>query len=361
MRHMKRIALLIMMSSILLTAGCSPFVDNNTIEEIAPVVFWSINDGGKGMMKISTLVPPLINEKKRLLTLQVDMLKQAGKGFNLIYYRELKSAQIRLVLIDEQLARKEVLSLINTLIIDPEISSRLYLVIVKGNFIDYINSQLLKQENLDYFIYRMFRHYETKNQGEMTVINLHQFMTMLYSPFPSPIMPVFKVNHENFTYEGSAFFGHDQLIATVRGIDDQIFQLLNHDHYLKLFSIPALNVTIGKVRSKVHMKLSPDRSSIYIQVDLDGRIEEYRGEKNVLDRNELASLDKELEAYLGNQTKALLKKMQQWKVDPLQLGNLTLKPFSKPISEKDWLNDWERMNINVDYRLHILPLTNVKE
>jgi spore germination protein len=51
--------------------------------------------------------------------------------------------------------------------------------------------------------------------------------------------------------------------------------------------------------------------------------------------------------------------MQEWKVDPLQLGKFSLTPFTKPISEKEWLNYWKKMKINVDYQLHIKPLTNV--
>jgi spore germination protein len=331
------------------------------VEEIAPVVFWYINDGGEGKLKLSTVVPPLVKEKKRLLTLQVDLLKQGGKEFNLKYYRELKTGQTRILLINEELAKEGIIPLINTMLTDPEISQRLYLVIVKGNFEDYLKNQLDKQKSLDYFLYGMFKHYEGTHQGEITVVNLHQFMKKLYSPFSDPIAPVFKASEENFTYEGTAFFSHDKLMATVKNMDDQIFQLIDNDYYLKLLPIPALSVTLDHVRSKVHMKLNREHSAISIKVDLTGRIGEYRGDKNILDQDELANLNKEIESYLEKQTTELLKKMQQWKVDPLEIGTLSLTPFTKPISEKEWVRYWEQMKVNVDYRLHIQPLTNVKK
>lgn len=334
-------------------------MDNNMIEEIAPATFWYINGGGEGKLKISTVVPPLIEEKKRLLTLHVDLIRQGGKKANLIYYRELKSGQLRMLLINEKLAKKGVISLINTMLTDPEISQRLYLVIVKGNFEDYIKKQLAKQENFDYFLYRMLKHYERKNQGEITIVNLHEFMKMFYSPFSDPILPVFKVNNENFTYEGTAFFSHDKLKATVKNMDDQIFQLINNDHYLKILPLPELSTTLGNVRSDVHIDFDEKYSSISIKVDLSGRLEEYRRGKNILGDNELAVLNEEIESYLEKQTTKLLKKMQEWKVDPLQLGKFSLTPFAKPISEKEWLNYWKKMKINVDYQLHIQPLTNV--
>jgi spore germination protein len=154
------------------------------------------------------VVPPLIREKKRLLSMQVDLLKEGGKEFNLVYYRELKSAQVRLLLISEPLAKKGISPLINTLVRDPDISQRLFLVVVKGDFDEYIRHQLLKQENLDYFIYRIFKHYESKNQGEMTVVNLHQFQKKLHSPFAYRscpcLRPAAKISRTRAAYKHAA-------------------------------------------------------------------------------------------------------------------------------------------------------------
>lgn len=337
-----------------MTPGCSsPFVENNTIEEIAPVIFWSINEGKEQKLKISTLAPPLIKEKKRLLTLQVDMQKQGGKEFRLKYYRELKAGQLRILLINEDMAKKGILTLINPLLTDPDISQRLYLVIVRGIFEDYIQKQLNQQATLDYFLYQMFKHYETHNQGEMSIVNLHQFKHKLYSPYADPVLPVFKVKNENFTYEGTSFFRNDKLTATVNKMEDQIFQMIDNDYYLKLFAIPALSVTLGHARSKVQRELSRDYSSFSIKVDLSGRIEEYRGDKNLEDPKNLAALQNEIEKYLEENTTKLMKKLQKKKVDPLEIGTLTLKPWAKPLSEKQWRDYWEQMKINVDYKVHL--------
>lgn len=347
--------------SIVLLTGCAPFVENNTIEELSPVIFWSIQDAGEGKLKISTLVPPLIHERKRLLSLQVDLIKEGGKGFNLVYFRELKVGQLRVLLIHENLAKKGIASLLNNILTDPDISHRLYLVIVRGNFEDYINHQLAKQENLDYHLYNMLKHYEKKNQGELTIVNLHHFMKKLHSPFSYPILPVFEVSNENFTYEGTAFFKRDKLITTVKQTDNQIMQLLNNDRYLKFLPIPKLSVVVGHIRSKVHTTMADDYSSISIRVDLSGRIEEYRGSQNILQPVELAALNQEIQSFLEKKNAALFVKMQQHKVDPLQLGSMTITPWSKGLPEEEWLRHWENMKISIAYKLHFQPLTNVNQ
>lgn len=346
-----------LISSIICFAGCSSFIENNTIEELAPVLYWSIEEAGEGKLKISTLIPPLVKEQERLLIQEeVSLLKQTIKQFNLSYYSELKSGQLRMLLIDEKLAKKGIRSLINTVLIDPDISQRLFLVIVEGPVDDYIKNQVTKEQNIDYFLYRMFKHYE--NKGQITIVNLHQFKKMLYSPYSDPILPVFRVNSENFSYDGTALFHDDKFIASIQNMNDQIFQLIGNKHYLEVLTIPSLSVTLGKVRSKIHIDLNRDYTAITIKVKLKGRIEEYQGNKSILDRKQLVVLNDDIKSYFEHQTTNLLKTLQKWKVDPLQLGTLTLTPFSKPINEEDWLRHWEQMRITVNYELNIQPLTN---
>ena len=67
MKQLQRM-LIIGLIGILGMTACSPFVENNTIEEIAPVIFWYVKETGDGKLKISTLAPPLVKEHKRLLT-----------------------------------------------------------------------------------------------------------------------------------------------------------------------------------------------------------------------------------------------------------------------------------------------------
>lgn len=104
-------------------------------------------------------------------------------------------------------------------------------------------------------LYRMLRHYEKKKQGEMSIVNLHQFKNNLYSPFSDPILPVFKAKPTDFIYDGTAIFKDDYFKVIAHGIDDEIFQLIDNDHYLKYLSIPKYSVVFGHVRSHVHKKL----------------------------------------------------------------------------------------------------------
>ena len=357
LRKKKAKKLVIIFIALWLT-GCAPFTENNIIEEIAPITFLSLSKGEEGKIKISTIIPPLSKEEKSVMSQEVSLLKEGVREFNLNFYQEIKSGQMRMLVINEELGKEGIMSIINVLLTDPDISLRIYLVIVKGNFEEYLETQLDKQENLDYSFYRMLKHYEEKNQGELTVVNLHEFKNLLYTRYSDPYLPVFKIENDAVSYEGTALFQNDKLVETITSFNDRIFQLLNNDHYLKILPIPELEVVLGHVRSNTKVDIDTSLSTMTYTVNIDSRIEEYRGEKQLFDPKDLEDLKKDIQSNLEKQTQELVKKMQELNVDPLQLGIHTLKPFSKPMDEKKWIELFEKMDIKIDYQFNIEPLTD---
>ncbi|PIC67286.1 spore gernimation protein [Sporosarcina sp. P21c] len=339
--------------------GCAPFTENNIIEELTPVTFLSLSKGDEGKIKISTILPSLSKEKKSVITQEVSLIKEVLRSFNLNFYQEMKFGQMRMLIINEDLGRNEgIMSIINVLLTDPDISLRIYLVIVKGNFEEYLENQLDKQENLDYSFYRMLKHYEEKNQGELSVVNLHEFKKLLYTPYSDPFLPVFKIENDAISYEGTALFQNDKLVEIITTYDDRIFQLLHNDHYLAVLPIPELQVVLGHVRSKTKVDINKSLSTMTYTVNIDSRIEEYRGEKQLFDPKDLEVFKKDIQSNLEKQTQELVKKMQELNVDPLQLGIHTLKPFSKPMDEKKWIELFKKMDIKIKYNINITPLTD---
>ncbi|MDM5200966.1 Ger(x)C family spore germination C-terminal domain-containing protein [Fictibacillus enclensis] len=343
---------------LLVFSGCSsPFVEDNTVEEIAPVTFWSLNQGEGGELEITTLIPPVTNEKKRLFTLNVDLLKQGKKEFNLKFYRELKLGQLRMLIINEKLAKKEIIPLINTILSDPDVSPRLFLVLVRGSFEDFLEEERKVQKNLDYYLYRMFRHYERRNQGEMSIVNLHDFMERVYSPYSDPVLPIFKADKDNFTYDGTALFNENKYVGSINKREDQMFQLIANDHYLKNLPIPHLKVSLGQVRSKVHMQVDDHFNTLNIDVLVKGRIDEYRGHRNLLSRSEMNRMTHDIESYLQRETAGLVKETQRLKIEPLEVGAHTVSPLVHPMTRRVWLDHYEKMKVHVKYSVKIEPLS----
>ncbi|WP_409290435.1 Ger(x)C family spore germination C-terminal domain-containing protein [Peribacillus sp. SCS-37] len=349
---------ILLLSSMCLLTGCSPFTDDNTVEEIAPVTFLSVEAGEeKGKLKVSTLVPPVMKEDKQFFSTNVTLLEQGRRSFNLKYYREIKLGQLRMLFINEKVAKNGIISLIDTILIDPDVSPRLYLVVLKGDFEAFIKNRMQRQKDLDYYLYRMFKHYEQGHQGEISVTNIHEFMEKVYSPYSDPYIPVFKVNKENFNYEGTGFFENGKLKGGTDKNQDQFFQLLNKNHFLKNMVITPLDVSLGEVRSHVTTHVNLNDHTVSFKINYRGRIDEYRGTKDLDRQASVYELVGELERYMEEGNVSLLKKMQELKVDPLEVGGKTMSPASKPMPEEDWKKFWESAKIKVDCHFELEPLS----
>lgn len=87
----------------------------------------------------------------------------------------------------------------------------------------------------------------------------------------------------------------------------------------------------------------------------------YRGvprKKDLLDPTQLDELNRNIGAYMDKQTVSLFKKMQELKVDPLNMGSYASGAFQSRIERKDWQKEWPQMKVEVHYKTFMEPLTN---
>ncbi|MRX74188.1 Ger(x)C family spore germination protein [Bacillus lacus] len=350
--------LIILLSLICLLSGCSFTNQKNTVEEIAPVTFLTVKEGeDKGNIAVSTLVPPALDEERQFFSAEVKLLEQARKEFNMKYYREIRLGQLRVLFIDEKIANSGIVSLIDMLLTDQEVSHRVFLVVTKGDIESFVNKQMKKQKDLDYYLYRMLKHYERDNQGEITVTDIHEFMEKFYTPFSDPFIPVFNMEEDHFNYEGTGLFRNGKLVGQIDKEQDQFFQLLSPSKSLKNMVIDPLDVSLGEVRSKVETQVNLANNTVTLKVHYRGNIDEYHGKESLDSKESFYQLIDEIESYLKEENVSLLKKFQELKVDPLEIGRQATTPISKPMSEEDWRKFWESANIKVECHLQLEPLS----
>jgi spore germination protein len=134
----------------------------------------------------------------------------------------MKTGQIRMIFFSDKLAKKGLMDLINPLLLDPNISGRVYLAIVNGDMIGYLNHQLNnRQEQIELSLYQMFTHYE--KQDQLTTVNLHQFMESFYNPYTDPVLPYYSISNHELHYQGTAFFLKDRMVGVIRPPKDVFF------------------------------------------------------------------------------------------------------------------------------------------
>ncbi len=343
---------LIAVCLLMLPTGCAFWsVSSNLIEEISPIILLYFDQGSGGQLQESTIIPPLRKEKNRVITAEATLVKDGRTQLNDKYFREMKGGQLRTVIISKKVAQSDILPILNTLLLDPVISDRLTLAVMEGNFNDYVKKQIEEQqEPVDFFLYKMFAHYE--KQGGITVTNLHDFMEAYYSPYSAPKVPLFRVKGDEFNYAGTAIFKKEKMIGEITSLDDMLFQMLSQKaKFYKTFPLPEQEIALGSLGLK--RKIWIRSGEVHIQLGLKGRVEEYRGGRNLNRPEEVEQLTRQLESYLGRKVTRLVEKLQQWGVDPLEVGERTLGPFSQPYSGEEWSKAWPVMRVHTDVQLKL--------
>lgn len=342
----------IIMLLIFMVFGCSSFdVKSNTVEEISPTILLYLDRDKNGKLQMSTLIPPLKKERKSLITIHAGLMKEGRSLMDHKYYREMKSGQLRILAVSERLARNGIMDVINTMLLDPEISDRVYLAVVQGDMRNYLKNQLLQeQEQIDFYLYNMLSHYE--KQKELTIANLHQFMESLYDPYADPIIPFFSVSKDEIVYQGTALFKDEVMKGVIHPPDDVFFQILSRKTSLqKTIPLPALDTTLGEVHSTRRIRFNDSFRKAQIEVQLRGRVEEHRGNRDFNDPSEAASWIRRMERQIEAEMERLIHRFQSLSVDPIPIGKHTLSLMRRPFGEEQWKKHWPHMQVNV--RVHV--------
>jgi spore germination protein len=350
-RQINRVMLLLL---CLMMSGCSSFaVKSNTVEEISPIIFLYLDQTEDGQLQLSTIIPPVKKEKKTIVTTDAAILKEGKYRLDHKYYREMKDGQLRIVFISETLARKGIMDVINTLLLDPEISDRVYLAVADGDMIGYLNNQLLhNQEQIDFYLYKMLSHYE--KQRELTVSNLHQFMESWYDPYADPVIPLFKVSKTELEYEGTALFQDDRMTGAIRPPDDVYFQMLyRQNSKRKAIPLPDMDTTLGEVYAARRVRFSDSYRAVQIDVRIRGRVEEYPGNRDLSDPAEAAAWTRTLESHIESDMERFIRRIQALSVDPLLLGEHTLGLMRRPLSGEQWKQRWPHVQIHVRVNVNL--------
>ncbi|MCM3561580.1 Ger(x)C family spore germination protein [Brevibacillus borstelensis] len=344
---------LLLLLALLVLGGCS-FVDKtNTIEEIAPVVLLYLDEGNDGSVKLSTIIPPLKEEKKSVITTSSNTLIEGRYLRNLKYYRETKGGQIRMIFFSEAMANRGLMSLLDTFLRDPEISSRVFLSVVSGDMIEYLNRQLQSgEEQIDLYLYKMFSHYE--KQGQLTTSNLHEFLARMYSPYADPVLPYYAVANNELRYSGTALFRGDKMVGKIPLSDDVFFQMLREKRSVqKTVPLTEADVVLGSIKTERQIRFTDSFRKVHIDVILKGRVEEVPAGQKLGNLWELQEFERSLERRIQEKLEKVIDRTQSLCVDPFGLGMHTVGWKERPFTREQWDQRWPDLDVTIHVSLKL--------
>ncbi|OUN00095.1 MAG: hypothetical protein BAA02_02740 [Paenibacillaceae bacterium ZCTH02-B3] len=333
------------LATALILAGCA-WIDpaTNVVEEISPTILMYLHLNEDSELESTIVVPAVKNEQKQVLTARGKTLKETRQKLNFGYSREFKSGQLRMLFLSEELARKGIIRCLNTLLLDQEISDRMYLAVVRGDFTGLLRKQIQEQKNYDRILYKRFRHYK----HQVTSQNLHFFLREYYSPYADPRLPLFEVRDGQLVYSGTALFLDDRMVGAIPGEADAFFQMIdNGKGYFPNITSPEHDVVLGKVTTARKIKYDAKNERIVITVHLEGQVDEYTGDLNLGDPQEAERFMRGLKEDLEARILEVVRSLQELSVDPLRAGLSTVTLFRERFPGGEWRKRWPELTVTV--------------
>ncbi|WP_157722127.1 Ger(x)C family spore germination protein [Tumebacillus avium] len=364
---MRKIGALLVACSLFAT-GCQSQSSQRILEKLGVIsaVGYDLRDDGN---LLGTYVIPNFTETGGE---KIDVLSAMGHTSKELRFRmsrqserKLVSGQIRAVLYGEDLAKKGLLSISDTLFRDAEIGSQIHLAVVQGEAQSVFHKRYPDKPSIDLYLYRMMR----KEMDENTIpkSNLHIFIHDVNGVGVDPVLPYLRLGKEDVIVDGVAVFHEDKMVGRLSAEEARLLSYLEGKKSLGELDVQLPEVsTSGEQAHAVLMYMHIDRKvdvnkkdgvpSIHYDLNIRGAITEYSGSQDLEQMPVVKKLEQSLQKKLQQRMDKVIDKLQnEYHSDPMGLGEMyRSKGFAPELDQKTWNELYAKAKVDVKIKVSIL-------
>ncbi|GAF21538.1 LOW QUALITY PROTEIN: spore germination protein GerQC [Bacillus sp. JCM 19047] len=272
---------------------------------------------------------------------------------NAMSSRPIHGGKISAIVVQDELAKSGIFSLLDTYYRDPTIALKSYLCVTRGKAETMLNREFPLQTEIGTYLSDMLSH--NVDYGNLPLTNMHLFMRAYYEKGKDPIMPILSYTENALRVEGMALFKDDRFVAEV-DLNDSFYLKLIQDGYqhgglIEVAMDQGEGVAVlREIRSNLDLKTDMDQNVIHIDVKVKSRISEYSG--GLITEEKVKDIVEAAKAILLSGIRDIVSLMQENQVDPIGLG---ARQFEKEkISEEEWYNAFQQMDVHVKVDVKIV-------
>lgn len=345
-----KITVLFAICSLILT-GCG---GSNIIEDLAIIqsVAFDVSEIKENPIKITVLFPTVSKEGKA----GTQTLTANGKSSHDSFIKLQNLTNLKLVggqntiLFGEELSKKGLINIVETLTSDPEVGTRTKFAIVEGKGEELLKKKVPSVPDNAEYLYTFID--KLGSQNKILNTDKYRFLRDYYDDGIDPVLPVFSYKGENIELKGLGTFKGDQYVARLTLSETQILNLLRGDIKNGSLTMSIHDVESGKndqlllsdIISKNDKKMNTRKRknmSAEVILDVKGSVLEYTGKMDINKEKYQRQLEKQVENYLISNSKKLFIKLQKYQTDPIGIGTMVRNHLS--------YERWNKMNWNEIY------------
>jgi spore germination protein len=326
---------------------------------------------GKEKIRGTSLFPIYLSDK----SIQNGTLSAEGASTREVLEKlERRSQQplvrgsLDVVLIGEELAKKGIIDIGDSLQRDASIGARLYLTVVEGEAGRLIKGNYGLRGNGTY-LSNLIHHNITRR--ELPETNLHMFIYDYFQEGQTPYLPILKqLSNESVAITGIALFDNDKMVKKIPAKDMFFFKLMvdkfaEGDHIVKMGNEKSngveesIEASVKSLFSKNKIIVKhTDPVEVTIQLKIRGIIREYTGKKLTPDK--VIEVEKQMKKDIEENCIQMLKEFQELGIDPVGIGQIQ-KHGIRGFDFKEWEDSiYPRAKFKVETKVQILEAGTVE-
>ncbi|WP_409250944.1 Ger(x)C family spore germination protein [Bacillus sp. SCS-153A] len=378
---MRRLSLLMgIIAASLLLSSC---VETNYLEKQGLITGIGYDQSEEKDKISGTLVYYQFNPAMKNLSTVITGVGETSKGIrhgaNLESDHNLVSGQLRVVLYGEEIAKKGISSLVDTLSRDASIGNMIFLGVGTPTAEEILSFQPKSQPaNMGTYLYNLFQ----ANIKNETIPNptLQEFMTRFGSVGKDAILPQIAIIQDKIGIDGFALFSDDRQVGVldrekifyVRSLMDQLKASsaeveLPTEPFEKEIKEAASSTEDEKHQEKLHFMLDNIKSnhkievtdkskpSFNIKLKLESRILEMTVPFNLSEAAVLKKVEDVMAKAMEEKAMKVLKEIQETGSDPIGFGS-HYRAISRDtkLTKEMWSEIYPKAEFNLDIEMKII-------
>ncbi|MFY0544802.1 Ger(x)C family spore germination protein [Brevibacillus sp. H7] len=315
---------------VLILTGCAPEIETPALEDmgLVGIIGFDYLDGKQMKVTVSVPLPELKTTKKTQFFTTVSRLPSESLiSLSTKSDRTMQFSQLRVVLINEELARKSgIHKIVRDLSRNPIVGDNVYIAVVKGTAEEIITSEYKSMPEINTYLNNLLRPRRETSFGPFTT--MHDFMYTSTNQVCDPSLPYLEKTDGELQLTKVASFKGDKLIGFLSEREGILVQaILGRNNLPKMpFEVEEesnkkATVVVDFVRARSEVESFGDLSkpTIRIKISTEGPILGYTGSRDLENPREINEVRRQIEQELIKEIHALLQKFQKKGIDPAAL------------------------------------------
>ncbi|MCS1352177.1 Ger(x)C family spore germination protein [Mechercharimyces sp. CAU 1602] len=262
--------------------------------------------------------------------------------------------KLSMVLLSEEVAKKGVITLLDSFLREPSVGSRAHIAVVEGDIKELLQGEFSRSEDIGMYLSEIIL--QNMNIGYLPESNIHLFNYAYHEDGADPYLPIFKAKEDTAQIMGLALFQDDRYVDKLELNDVYLFSMLhegvNQGNYE--FSLDKDQfVTVQNNGSSIKYQLpkSGEKPTIKGELSMKATVIEYSGEEVTGQQEKL--IKKRLEETLKNNGEEMIRSFVDKGIDPLGFGAKAHNQFGGWAVDK-WYEVYPDVEISLQVTVEIL-------